>query len=605
MAENLILKPIEELLGENFYIPYYQRGYRWTKQQINDLLNDTWNFSNILNVKKNEFYCLQPVVIKEKEWEENGELIKGWEVVDGQQRLTTIYIILCYLGKEFLKIKNLSEEYRDDLFTIRYETRPGSEKFLKDIKDDTSNIDYYHMSMAYATVKKWFTNGDNVKDRTDRNRFLDTILGKETDSKSIKVIWYHVDKAMDSRELFTRLNIGKIPLTNSELIKALFLSSSSFSNEGEGERMKFEISLMWDEMEKRLNDSDFWAFITNKKNSDYANKIELLFDMMANKKDEEIDHFYTFLYFLNLSKNKDKSLWDVWLDIEKYFYTLSEWYKNKNLYHKIGYLITIGNNLKSLIEGSLDRRKDSFEEELDSLIRESVEFNIEDLAYDNNSDYKKIERVLLLFNIESIRNNESISDYYPFKFHKAINWSLEHIHAQNSEGLDRRKKKPWLLWLEYHKELIEEIIMVIKDKEKLKVFSDLIVKIKKLDEDRITWEKFNDLSMEIINNFSESVDSSMGNGQGISNLALISQPDNSALNNSVFEVKRRQIIRMDKEGKYIPICTRRVFLKYYNPKASTEHYYFWGVEDRKNYLNEIKSVLSVNNFLYKQEQMGD
>ena len=71
----------------------------------------------------------------------------------------------------------------------------------------------------------------------------------------------------------------------------------------------------------------------------------------------------------------------------------------------------------------------------------------------------------------------------------------------------------------------------------------------------------------------------------------MSQPDNAALNNSVFEVKRRDIIEMDKKGNYIPICTRRVFLKYYNDKSSTQQYYFWGKEDRDNYLNEIKIVL--------------
>lgn len=351
MHDQLLLKPIIELLGEDFYIPYYQRGYRWKGKQIEDLLNDIWAFANTRNINEKEFYCLQPIVIKEKLWKEEGQDLQGWEVVDGQQRLTTIYIIISYLAKEFLKVESLKEEYQKDLFTIRYETRVGSENFLKNIKDDNSNVDYFHMSQAYKTVKNWFEDGENIKDRSDRDKFLRTILGKEDDDKSVKVIWYHVDHKENSLELFSRLNMGKIPLTSSELIKALFLSSSSFENLDDGERKKLEISIMWDEMEHRLNDLDFWAFISNEDQTSYQNKIEILFDMMSGKSKDEIDNLYTFLYFLNIYKDNSKSLWDLWLRIEQYFQTLEEWYKNKNLYHKIGYLITIDkkNNLKEMV----------------------------------------------------------------------------------------------------------------------------------------------------------------------------------------------------------------------------------------------------------------
>lgn len=87
MTDKLILKSINELLGEHFYIPYYQRGYRWTAQQVNDLLNDIWTFATKPKSKdiENEFYCLQPIVVKHKQWSESGQNLIGWEVVDGQQ----------------------------------------------------------------------------------------------------------------------------------------------------------------------------------------------------------------------------------------------------------------------------------------------------------------------------------------------------------------------------------------------------------------------------------------------------------------------------------------------------------------------------------------
>ena len=101
----LKLKSIFELLNEEFYIPSYQRGYRWTEKQVKALLTDIWDFRNS-NPKTDEFYCLQPIVVA-KEININ----KGpWELIDGQQRLTTIYIILSYFNRRF------TEEFKKPIF---------------------------------------------------------------------------------------------------------------------------------------------------------------------------------------------------------------------------------------------------------------------------------------------------------------------------------------------------------------------------------------------------------------------------------------------------------------------------------------------------------
>ena len=86
--ESLRLRNINDLLKERFYIPSYQRGYRWDKAQIEDLLEDIWEFSRIGGKQEGEFYCLQPIIVKN---ESNKYLL-----IDGQQRLTTIYILLSY-----------------------------------------------------------------------------------------------------------------------------------------------------------------------------------------------------------------------------------------------------------------------------------------------------------------------------------------------------------------------------------------------------------------------------------------------------------------------------------------------------------------------------
>ena len=176
MAENKIeLKSVSELIGMKFFIPSYQRGYRWTEQQVKDLLNDVNEF---IQNKNSDFYSLQPLVVK-KRWPDKAlEQIKEkasieeiedyinnceWEVIDGQQRLTTIYIILNYLNTE--------------LYDIDYQTREKFGSFLETIKnrdftfDDINNafsnfinegngknkffdnIDFYHVFTSHSTIK--------------------------------------------------------------------------------------------------------------------------------------------------------------------------------------------------------------------------------------------------------------------------------------------------------------------------------------------------------------------------------------------------------------------------------------------------------------------
>ena len=81
-------RAIPELLDKKYYIPEYQRGYRWEKQQVLDLLNDLMTYFS--GRTQGQFYCLQPIVVKEIEIDNEN----WYEVIDGQQRLTTLRIIM-------------------------------------------------------------------------------------------------------------------------------------------------------------------------------------------------------------------------------------------------------------------------------------------------------------------------------------------------------------------------------------------------------------------------------------------------------------------------------------------------------------------------------
>jgi hypothetical protein len=138
---DIALKPIAELWGMNFFIPSYQRGYRWTGQQVKDLLDDILEFAQNKNEK--EFYCLQPLVVKAHTWERDEKTVHGWEVVDGQQRLTTIRVLIEYFEKQYLTGRSYMDRYGKEVFHIDYETRPGTEKFLQNISGGSGDyIDY-------------------------------------------------------------------------------------------------------------------------------------------------------------------------------------------------------------------------------------------------------------------------------------------------------------------------------------------------------------------------------------------------------------------------------------------------------------------------------
>lgn len=140
------LKTLNELSQYFFYIPAYQRGYRWTIQEVKDFLNDINEFTpkEIDGSDEKTWYCLQPVVVKQR-------TDSVYEVIDGQQRLTTAYLILYYLNQDFV------EKKRDRLFKIEYETREDSNVFLQHPEEnEDSCIDFYYIHQAYSSIEKWF-----------------------------------------------------------------------------------------------------------------------------------------------------------------------------------------------------------------------------------------------------------------------------------------------------------------------------------------------------------------------------------------------------------------------------------------------------------------
>lgn len=570
-------KTIFELRDYEFFIPSYQRGYRWSTQQVNELLNDIWDFSKKKSSNE-EFYCLQPIIVKERHNDQN---VKLWEVIDGQQRLTTIHLILTCLNSILPE--------KEKQFSIEYETRKNSKDYLVTVDENRSNenIDFYHMYNAYQNIKNWI-NEKQESEKVSKNALVMRLL--PVFSENVKVIWYEVDSETNSSEVFTRVNMGKIPLTNAELIKALLLNQSNFDSNSEVVRIRqLEIAGEWDRIEYSLQNEDFWYFLTNGAMK-LENRIDYIFQLMANEKnteynikivEKELLPFHVFNKWFSQIGEPSHAIEVLWQEIKEYFLTFEEWYQDKNLYHLIGFLITVGKPISELKRDSSKKTKTEFIDYLKKQVKDKLNYKnntnrktymIEDLDYTNDYDKNYIRNILLLFNIITLNNNKEANSKFPFKSYKQEQWDLEHIHSVKSQISDRDfEKAEWIKNALNEVNDLDELYTECKDvlnKSNVGLYDTIIDKV---------------LNYFAENNLHEDINN-------ISNMAMLDADTNRSYRNSVFSIKRRTILQKDKEGVFIPQCTKNVFLKYYN--LDVKQLSLWSKDDRNCYIENVKSVLN-------------
>lgn len=525
---------VAELLGMNFFIPGYQRGYRWTEQQVNDLLNDI----NEFEPENGSWYCLQPLVVMKKD--------EKWEVIDGQQRLTTIYLILACLGVT-------------DKYTIEYETREGSKEFLENISKEfksgkaedeaKGNIDFFYMHKAYKTINNFFEEKKNQEDF--KNKLLN----------NVKFIWYDVGDLDEEKKhnLFSNLNSGKIALTKAELIKALFLNKVGTEKGSEREIQQRLIAEEFDQMERAIRQDDFWYFVAGNQEKP-SSCINLLFDLMLEKELDEKkeshkkEPFSTFFYF-NDKLKKESNLWD---EVQKVFHILEGWFSDFELYNLIGYLRAVKDNTLSLSDlyKLYAENKDitGFKTALKDRCKKTVKYennNFLELRYDEEKN--QVFNLLLLFNIATLNANSQEKNRFSFaNFHKN-KWDVEHISPQNPKDNEELKK-------------------IIEDRQN-PIFTALKNALSQNNEKEIESER---------EKFFATDESLMS----IENLTLLTSHDNRGISNGFFFEKRNKLKAYFQKGSFIPTCSMNVFMKYYseNPQQMD----FWDEKDRQSYKKAIE-----------------
>lgn len=642
---------IGELLdGRYFYIPSYQRGYRWTEKQVGDLLRDLLCFANDFanegkEKKQEQFYCLQPVIARPitnedklksmfgTEYNESIQSHSVWEIIDGQQRLTTIFLLYKYLldqkGWDAETLKE--EEDGKELYHICYATRDGSSQFLegltiKTIEDSDEeslkdNVDYFHMANAFKYIGEWIkTDGKTINIRYQLGGSLDNIrtsffklLNGMSDTKggSVQVLWYEIAEVKEKNNIkeFQKINTGKIRLTDAELIKGLFLLKKNFTS-GDKYIKQSELALEWEYIENTLHANNFWYFL-QKKGYDMPNRIDLLFNLIYKKnalkeipevewdakikeidarlmdtRQSEIFRFYYNRFEGKMGEDLQQEVAVAWDEVMELFRTLDDWFCTPSIYNYIGLLSQCGEDLCRLVLHFEYMPETICRDDFEKYLKERISYHLRGAKVDDENkqilntydkDHDTIYKLLLTLNIHLLNEQnqklESESDVYKFPFDvlSAQNWDIEHIDSFHTNALKKEKDK----W-----EWIKTAMADRKDELK----DDEVAALKqKLDENAL------DDAISILKKNAQEVEVDEEIKNTIGNLTLLDAVTNRMYGNSLFCTKRRIIIERIKQGVFVPIATQYIFAKFFDEKGTNRS--LWTKEDMEAYHKYIYEAL--------------
>lgn len=644
MSDTIVkLKTIADLQNEStkFFIDAYQRGYRWSENEVRDLLDDIREFSHTKRQDDDTYYCLQPIIITQAE---DGI---SWKVIDGQQRLTTIFLIYSfYWVKENADFRvplpfdisyNNKKKLQDCLNAFTENEYARSETVEKEMSEYESDIDCHYVLESYKCICDYFQR--LLRDPNTRNEPND--MKKILDSY-MKIIWYELQDCDTSTEveIFSKINMGKIALTNAELIKALLLKKDG-NDSDLLVSTQMNIAVKWDEIEAQLSEENFWSFLVNEKKeeSSYATRIDFIFHVMARELNDGIlkdanerypneesytvsesinkdkFSFYVFSNYVRLlQKHPEKKAEDdqnyieiIWDGVCEYYRMFKDWFKNIHWYHMIGFLVETADNkyvdqilsLSRLYrEGSGDRgegHKNHFENELRIRISKAVfgkevpntnecrDF-IQGLDYRDKSN--NIRKTLLLYNVAYLEACEE-NGRFPFDKYKdeSISWDLEHINAVSDTRPDDDRRDSddnnRLQWLKKTSDIPEIEKITTADEQSVQALVKVII------DNKYYLSKYQPNTKDFIQVYEAVINYFGGAGEPdntIGNLTLLDGGTNRSYKNDVFPLKRKTILERTMSDVFIPLCTRKVFMKGF---AESGDLLRWRDVDKKAYTEEI------------------
>ena len=663
----LEMKHVAELLTLHFNIPSYQRGYRWEKKHVENLLDDLLQFSQQTrnaNQHQGVFYCMQPLAVVPNTRMTVAAGHTVYDVIDGQQRLTTLYLILSYLedARRFMFGGSLA----DAVFTLTYESRnsqffENEEYKSADVYSAIDNIDFFYMTRAYRTIAEWFDRHGSAKANvlfalipqgfqpTDgMDEAAAERARQENDKRNdVRFIWYVVPakESSDSIEVFSQLNYGKTPLTSTELVKALLFQSDLYTDDVNlMQEITFRRSCEWDGMEKQLQDPFMWSMLMDE--ADYQTShiglilslvcselySELPRDVVRSDIDKENDDFVYQVFNAYLGTNEDgkyaQRVEDVWRRIQMTYTALYNWFKSPDVYHLTGLLLWLRQykarnygktqkeeTIRELMTEYKNMPTNEFEELLMRRIAQiiqvptkrktkegEVKWGLDYINYNDNAI--DLVRILVVHNVEQIRKEQNEQSRFPFHLLKKFNiTSLEHIHPQNLV-MDNIETDTIRQWLDSKEASIDEL-------DKKQLFADDFTALRLLCKDKETYTenkvKVNALINKIDKEFDDLANMSDAQMHTLYNMALVDKETNSALSNKLLNRKRNVLIERQRAGEtYAMPATRRALSKYYTkPSKDSALVELWTKKDREAYFQSVKEVYDSYVSLLNKESHAD
>lgn len=609
--------PVAELLDKTFVIPSFQRGYRWDDTQITALLEDLDEFQ-AKSRGKDTYYCLQPVVVVP-----DGENGDRFIVIDGQQRLTTIFLLLSYI--------HASHQGRlpEINLKLEFEGRPAQQQFMDQkkfsLEEDisfTDNIDNFYLKKAWESIKQWYESDNNYLKTLPTWALLTTAEHEHT-----AVIFYETAEA-DAVETFRRLNYGKIPLTSAEIIKALLLQSDRYPDSQKMADIATRRGVEWDRMERDLADP-YLGGMLGLDTGDERSKMSLILDFVAEdlnrgleapvpdargkKGPEEVDLFayHVINRFLQKAPDRAAAVEAVWDRLLQVYNLVMNWRKNRSWYHLIGlYSLLYGyqgeNLLRRLYRISKDagKSKTAFERTLKSLIgaklrvprrnsagdvypKDKQGLACPDLSY--HGEYEDILRhILTAFNVWTVFRDPDKNRLFPFHIFRAKSpMTLEHIHPQSLAEDMVPKPEDVKAWWQERK---GSLPLLPEDKRR-----DIAGAIRKLEKLLAAGDEFEpEEARKPLRKIEAAFDHEAAIGaadiHSLTNLALLDTSANSASNANLMDKKRRILLERINAGMWVPPATEEVFAKKYSA-GNIRNMEFWMPEDRTAYRERIETML--------------
>ena len=594
--EYKLLYTIKELFEEGlllrernvsyFNIPHYQRGYKWVPDNVNRLLDDIDAFK----INDDKFYCIQNItVIKSND---------VFNVIDGQQRLTTLTILLSYLDQKSLvhnkvrfpenSIRKFTNQTLNNLITHNelnfYDTFDSWDSFLDQYPDYDLQDIYHVVTIAFA-IKSWF-------EKKGSDEFKDLFQQKLLNN--VKVIVNEVEGSLSEEKVFGNLNSKRIPLDGSDLVRAILITRVA-TEEAKAEidlkhiifvnerRIKLgweldQINIWWS---KKDVSSYFSEFLSIKSETYGDNRL-------FNESIYPINLLYSFYaeisgkdkLTLSFIEEQSTSAIKLFKEIQSLNYTLQDWYTDKEIYHFLGFLFGCNRTLKKKI--SLKTVWDLWQSSLSRVeFKANLKIKIEELIGDCRDFYEELSvnwykdrqeqlvyTLLLMDVIEAIKDNKA---KLPATCFKKRAEDIEHIFPQTPKDKKNDEIYNYTLFLIKSGYLQQDAI----NKNTL---------LNKLSDETFKAEHLRQLELA----------TSKLSTNAIGNLVLLHQSLNRSIGNKSFIEKRSRIISYHNLGNYIQPHTFKVFVRDFisNKEGEYNDPEFWTQSDIAKNSSYVKEQVS-------------